>query len=416
MSLKEICNPARCTGCGACVQACNHNALSLQPDTEGFLRPAIDQERCVMCKKCVNDCPVNKCVVKRNPLKIFSGWSNHEETRLTSSSGGAFVEIAQLILAKKGVVFGVAMDDRLEARHVFIEAKEELPQLQGSKYVQSIVGDAYREARSFLQEGRQVLFSGTPCQIAGLYNFLHKDYANLYTVDLICHGVPSPRVFHDYKLYIEGLIKEPVKEVKFRCKKSSWIFFNMGINPHVEKNGSTSYAYIGNYYADPYIRVFLRDNILRPCCYQCPYTSVERVSDFTIADWWGYKATSAVDKDFDRKGVSLLMCNTYKALALSHNLDMCLKERMLEEAKRTNASLSNPFPMPAARNQFWEDYRTKTFADMVKKWMQPDKIPYSLYVKIYHRNRPLLYYLVLCYEKILRKMRLGKLILMKQAK
>lgn len=414
--MDKICDYKDCTGCMACYNACTKNAIKMQPNEEGFLHPEINARRCIDCGVCSKVCPINKPPAMYKPLKIFSGWSNNEETRLISSSGGAFTEISKLILAQKGVVFGVAMDENIEARHIFIENEHDLYRLQGSKYVQSIIGNTYKEVKLFLQEGKTVLFSGTPCQIAGLYNFLRKDYENLYTVDLICHGVPSPKVFADYKDYISESIKEPVKDIKFRCKKSSWIFYNMGINSHVEKNKSTKYSYIGHYYADPYIRAFLRDNILRPNCYQCRYTSLQRISDFTIADWWGYKATTNDDKDFDRKGVSLIMCNTNKAVSLSSHLNMNLRNRNLEEALRTNQSLKKPFPMPITRSEFWKDYQAKTFGEMVTKWMYPERIPYSLYLKIYHRNQKLLQYMFSLCEKVLRKIGLGKLIIVKQAK
>ena len=416
MGIENICNLQNCTGCAACKQICTHEAISMQLDEEGFLRPLINQDRCVECRICIKICPVNTQTIKHEPIKVFSGWSNNEETRLTSSSGGAFVEIAKLILAQNGVVFGVSMDSNMLAHHIFIESEKEIYKLQGSKYIQSIIGNAYKDAKQFLQEGRKVLFSGTPCQIAGLRNFLHKDYENLYTVDLICHGVPSPKVFKDYIHYIENAINEPVKEVKFRCKKSSWIFFNMGINPHVEKNGSTKYSYIGNYYSDPYIRAFLRDNILRPNCYQCQYTSLKRVGDFTIGDWWGYKATTEKDKDFDRKGVSLLFCNTEKAVAVSLRLNMYLKERTKKEALHTNLPLKKPFPMPKTRNEFWNEYRTKPFIDMVKCWMVPERITFSKYCRIYHRNNTLLYHFFSLYERIVKKIGLNKFVIYKYAK
>lgn len=416
MGIRNICDLQNCTGCAACTQVCKHGAISMQLDEEGFLRPLISQDLCVECGICVKTCPVNTQTMKYEPIKIFSGWSNDETTRLTSSSGGAFVEIAKIILAQKGVVFGVAMDCNMLARHIFIESEKDICKLQGSKYIQSIIGDAYKETKHFLQEGRKVLFSGTPCQVAGLRNFLHKDYENLYTVDLVCHGVPSPKVFKDYTHYIETVIKEPIKEIKFRCKKSSWIFFNMGVNPHVEKNGFTKYSYIGNYYSDPFIRAFLRDNILRPNCYQCQYTSLERVSDFTIGDWWGYKATTEKDKDFDRKGVSLILCNTEKAVAVSLHLNMYLSEQTKEEVLHTNLSLKRPFPMPETRDEFWREYRTKSFVDIVKRWMAPDKITLSRYSRIYHRNNVLLYRFFSLYERAVKKMGLNKFIIYRYAK
>lgn len=334
---------------------------------------------------------------------------------MDSSSGGAFTEIAKLILAKDGVVFGVAMDERQQARHIYIERESELFKLRGSKYVQSIINDSYKKAKHFLQSGREVLFSGTPCQIAGLYNYLRKKYDNLTTVDIICHGVPSPKVFDDYKSWIEKLIKEKITSIKFRCKKSSWIFFNIGINPNIEQD-NINYSYTGSYYADPYIRAFLRDNILRPNCYHCQYTSIDRVSDFTIADWWGYKGKTAYDKDFDRKGVSLIMCNTEKAVNMVKLLDMRLDERTPEEALRTNLSLKRPFPEPKTRNEFWKDYARMDFQSMVNKWMYPEKILLSTYIRIYHRERRLLYNIINLYERVVKRLKLEKLIIRVQAK
>ena len=391
-----------------CAQICAHHAIVLRPDKEGFLRPCIDVELCNECGLCQSKCPVNAIPsLSEVPLKVFSGWSNDERIRIDSSSGGAFTEIAKLIIRQGGVVFGAAMDENVEARHIVVDKERDLALLRGSKYVQSVIGDAYKEAKSLLLDGKTVLFSGTPCQIAGLRNFLHKDYENLYMVDLICHGVPSPRVFGDYKKYLEGIIRERVHEVKFRCKKYSWIFYNMGINPHVEENGDVRYSYIGKYYSDPYIRLFLQDNILRPNCYDCQYTSIRRVSDFTIADWWGYKAECEADKDFDRKGVSLLICNTEKAVELSAKLDMYLKERTVEEALRTNPSLRHPFAKPKARACFWKDYDVKTFEQMIGKWVQPEKILLSKWLR--YKNKKRLSHFALLLERILRKLRLNGL-------
>ena len=415
MAINKVCETEKCTGCGVCAQICQHSAISMQSDAEGFLHPVISNSKCVTCGMCQYSCPVNNLAIKRKPLKVYSGWSNDEYIRMDSSSGGAFTEIAKLILAKDGVVFGVAMDERQQARHIYIERESELFKLRGSKYVQSIINDSYKKAKHFLQSGREVLFSGTPCQIAGLYNYLRKKYDNLTTVDIICHGVPSPKVFDDYKSWIEKLIKEKITSIKFRCKKSSWIFFNIGINPNIEQD-NINYSYTGSYYADPYIRAFLRDNILRPNCYHCQYTSIDRVSDFTIADWWGYKGKTAYDKDFDRKGVSLIMCNTEKAVNMVKLLDMRLDERTPEEALRTNLSLKRPFPEPKTRNEFWKDYARMDFQSMVNKWMYPEKILLSTYIRIYHRERRLLYNIINLYERVVKRLKLEKLIIRVQAK
>ncbi len=418
MAIDHICKVELCSGCGMCVQLCKHSAIKMISDIEGFLRPVVEPALCVDCGLCQKRCPANSpAFVNRNePLKVFSGWSSDEEIRMASSSGGAFSEIAKYVISKNGVVFGVALDDKVQARHTYVEQEEDLCKLQGSKYVQSVIGSSYKEAEEFLRQGRLVLFSGTPCQIAGLYSYLHNDYENLLTIDLICHGVPSPLVFEDYKKWIEDKIHEKVSYVKFRCKKSSWIFYSMGINSHTEKNKITTYSYIGSYYADPYIRAFLRDNILRPSCYSCQYASTKRVADFTIADWWGYKATCPDDKDFERKGVSLLMCNSRKALEIVHELNMDLRERTLEEAIRTNRSLKQPFSLPPTRDRFWRDYERLTFPEMIDKWMYPERIALSTYIRIYFPDNKIVFRVVNLYERVMRKLRLSQLIVKIQAK
>lgn len=256
--------------------------------------------------------------------------------------------------------------------------------LSGSKYVQSRIGDSYTQAKAFLQQGRRVLFSGTPCQIAGLRNYLRKDYPNLITVDIICHGVPSPMLFEDYKAYMSQQMGGPLAEVKFRCKKSSWIFFNMRLTAHVEKNQPKEY--IGCYYEDPYMMGFLRDNFLRPCCYNCQYTSTSRVSDFTIADWWGYRKQSKEDKGFRYKGVSLLFAHTSKAEHLLTSIKMHLRERTLEEAMKTNRCLSRSYPLPKEREIFWQDYHKLPFPEMVHKYMHPERVGLDKYLLQHYLN------------------------------
>ena len=420
--LTQICEPNCCTGCGLCEQICNHSAIRLQADAEGFLRPLINFNACAECGLCRVRCPANAAFqpeATSNKLalfvpKIYSGWSNDEKIRKASSSGGAFTEIAKVVIHGGGVVFGVALDDNITAHHICVETLNDLKKLRGSKYVQSCIDSAYKQVKENLLFGRKVLFSGTPCQIAGLYSFLSKDYPNLITVDIICHGVPSPMVFEDYKNYVAEIIKKPVSSVNFRWKKSSWIFFNIGINPYIEKK-EIKYSYVGNYYSDPFIRAFLRDNILRPCCYNCKYTSFKRLGDFTIADWWGYKAVDKSDKGFEKKGVSLVMCNSRKAALIFKELKMTLRERTIEEAMATNLALSKPFARPETRDEFWSDYSKMPFREIVAKWMKPEKIKLSLYLKIYMKSKLLSKMIHLC-ERILHKMNLDDMIIYVTAK
>ena len=412
--MKEICNRTACTGCMACVNACSHNAIKVIADEEGFDRPCVDDKSCIECGLCQKVCPINNHPNSSEPIKVYSGWSTDETIRLSSSSGGAFTEISRPILEEGGVVFGCALDEKLQAVHIYVETMEDFAlKLRGSKYVQSRIGDSYRQAKDFLKKGRIVLFSGTPCQIAGLRNYLRKDYENLITVDLICHGVPSPMIFEDYKKYIAETHGMTISDVKFRCKKSSWIFYNMTVTGHVEKKASPSH-YIGKYYSDPYIRGFLRDYFLRPSCHQCHFTSIQRCSDFTIADWWGYRKDSKEDLDYERKGVSLILCNSQKAVELYRRMKMVWRERTIEEAMKTNLSLSRPFPAKDSRQDFWKDYYATVFPEIVAKYMSPEKLPLSTVIRMNcsdSKARNFLLKFVYKFEGIMRKIGLYKLIL-----
>lgn len=365
----EICDNKSCTGCMACVNVCTHNAISMQPDDEGFLRPEISQDLCRDCGLCSKICPVNLKVLKAKPLSVYSGWSKDDSVRMASSSGGAFTEIARPILERGGVVFGCALDSDLKAVHTYVESMEDLTKLRGSKYVQSYIGDSYRQAKKFLVEGREVLFSGTPCQIAGLKAYLRKDYNNLWTVDLICHGVPSPLMYEEYKSYIESKYNDKIKDIKFRSKKVSWSYYGMSIT---FRNNSRSYY--GNYFSDPYIRGFLRDYFLRPSCHQCQYTTEERVSDFTIADWWTYKKSNSDDKDFAHKGVSLILVNTSIADGLLLHSNMALTRQSIVDAHLTNKCLSVPSMMSQNREEFWAQYNSHGFSFLIKKYLNPQKL------------------------------------------
>lgn len=408
----SICVTKRCTGCYACYNICRHNAISMISDDKGFSYPIINHEICVGCGLCQTVCPAIN-IVKRNkePKGIYSGWSRDEETRLASASGGAFSELTKFFVDQlHGVVFGVAMNMNLEASHISIEDISELSKLQGSKYIQSNIDYSYRLVEQRLKEDRKVLFSGTPCQIAGLKNYLRKDYENLYTVDLVCHGVPSKRLFDDYVKHIERVLNRRVYDVKFRCKKNSWIYYNMALNSHFDKGSrQLHYDYEGFYYSDPFIRGFLRDNALRLSCYQCQYASISRVADFTLADWWGYKAVGKEDADFEKKGVSLILVNSEKAKVIMHKINMLLKERTLNEAMETNMSLKQPFPIPNTYVTFWNDYNKMPFDQMIKKWMSPDLLSPSSYI-IYKMKdsffRRILFRLAKKYENLSKKMNL----------
>lgn len=372
--MKEICVFSECTGCMACVQICAKNAIEIYTDDEGFKRPKINTKICVDCGMCINICPNNTFLQRFSPKLVYSGWSNSETVRVSSSSGGAFSEIARIVLDQNGIVFGCSLNEHFEACHISVDNMDELAEkLRGSKYVQSDIGDSFIKVKQYLESGRLVLFSGTPCQISGLRSYLRRDYVNLITVDLICHGVPSPKIFKDYLKYQENEFHDRIKSVNFRSKMVSWKYYGMLITFH-----STSRKHYGRYYDDPYIRGFLRDYFIRPSCHSCKFVGVKRVSDFTIADWWGYTPTSNIDKDYSQKGVSLILVNTEKAVSLVGTLNMSLKERSLTEAIKTNKCLKEPFKPNPSRANFWKDYDIYDFQSLIKKYMYPEKVSWNI--------------------------------------
>ncbi len=382
----EVCEKNKCSGCMACVNICNPKAISVIVDEEGFDSPIINQSLCVDCGLCVRICPLNKDqsnIQLFQPLSVYSGWSNNEEIRFNSSSGGAFTELAKEILKKDGIVFGAAFDKDFTFCHTYVSTEDELERLRGSKYVQSRILNTHTEVKTFLNQDKWVLFSGTPCQVAGLKSFLRKDYDKLLTIDLICHGVPSPKVFEDYKKYI--LEKEcftKFHKINFRDKrKSGWNFFCISITGNTKENQQKEY--VGEYYSDPFLRGFLRDYFLRSSCYECKFTSIKRPSDITIADWWGYKPFDKTEGDFEQKGVSLVFANTLKGEDVVSTANMKLRNRTISEALKTNLALKEPFAMPSARKEFWQDYNSIPFSEVVLKWMKKEQnLPYGIRLKI----------------------------------
>lgn len=368
----NLCKPIECTGCLACANICKHSALNVKQDTLGFYYPVIDAERCIECGLCQSVCSVLHPVKKEQPKIIYSGWSKDEMVRMNSSSGGAFTEIAMPILQDGGIVFGCMLDDNFKAVHSFIDQPADLYKLQRSKYVQSNIGSSYTDAQCFLKKGRKVLFSGTPCQIAGLLSFLKHPYDNLYTIDLICHGVPSPQLWEEYKRFVEQNNNFKIKEILFRQKTVSWIFFRTLIKG-LDNKGSIK-KYEGTYYKDPWLRIFLSDYYLRENCYNCQYCSILRVSDFTIADWWSYKEENKEDKGYKKKGVSLIFVNTDKGKSLDLKSSMLLRVRTLEDGLRTNKSLKCAWGKPSDYEKFRSLYPAHSFEEIYNSVIKGYKV------------------------------------------
>lgn len=358
----DIKNKADCSGCGACKGVCPVGAIELKQDSEDFLYPKVDTEKCVSCRLCLNRCPViSKAEVdeSREPV-AFAAKTRDIQTLLSSSSGGIFGELAKFVLNNGGVVFGAAYDEALCVKHTYIDTKVELRKLQGSKYVQSKVGNAYDDAKKFLDEGRMVLFTGTPCQIAGLYSFLNKPYENLITQDIICHGVPSPMVWKNYIKGREAISGSKVSQVDFRCKRLGWKKYSLRLGFENETE------YVMFHGEDLFFKCFLNNICLRPSCYSCAFKNKKRQSDITLADFWGIEN---VCRDFDSdNGASLVIVNSKKGLTLFENIfeKIIYQYVDFEQAIKNNTAMISSVSMNAKRNRFMEKVKESSIFEAEK--------------------------------------------------
>ncbi|MBD5493516.1 MAG: 4Fe-4S dicluster domain-containing protein [Lachnospiraceae bacterium] len=326
-----------CTGCGACFNKCKFDAINMWPDENGFLHPQIDDEKCVDCKMCLMSCPITNPVYKNNKEpKCYALWSDNE-TRKKSSSGGAFTVLAEAILDKGGIVCGAALkEDNVTVMHKFIEDKNELSLLQGSKYVQSDTLDTYVETEKLLKAGRMVLYSGCPCQIAGLNRFLGREYERLITIDLICHGVSSPRVLQKYIAEKEKKYGK-IRNLRFRTKeleeggwhRSHAMAFDSEKGRVVEERGKCDF-----------LTPFLKSLSIRGGCGSCKFAKLPRQGDITIGDFWGIsKYRADLDDDY---GTSVVLVNTEKGniyLQMTKIKCLCLEEVPLEWAVGENRNI-----------------------------------------------------------------------------
>ena len=351
-------NKEDCSGCGACSNICPQRCIAMKEDHEGFLYPDVEQDRCVGCRLCEQVCPsLNKPELHETPIG-YACINNNTDIRMESSSGGVFSLLADDILEKGGAVFGVAFSgDSVEVRHVCIEDKEKLSFLRGSKYVQSRIGDTYKEVERFLKRGRPVLFTGTPCQIAGLKSFLRQEYDLLYTQDLICHGAPSPLVWKRYLLE-KG---RSVQTVSFRDKREGWITFSVSLKYVDQTEESEPFS------NDLFMRGFLSDLYLRPSCYQCKWKGLRRCSDITLADFWGVE--EVIPELFDNKGTSLVLVHSEKGKRLLNSVQ---KNMIMQGVDFTSVIVYNTaavqsVPLTKQRKRFYRYFRQMTVARAVEK-------------------------------------------------
>lgn len=392
----QIENKQKCTGCSACVQTCPKQCISFEEDEQGFRYPCVNQELCIDCGLCEKVCPCINENEQIMPLDIYAAKNPDKEIRKKSSSGGFFTMLAESIIDEGGVVFGARFNKKYNVIHDYTETKDGIEAFRGSKYVQSIIGDTYKQARDFLKAGRKVLFSGTPCQIAGLRLFLRKDYENLYTVDFICHGVPSPGVFRWYLqeeinnyaarksskkiqscsspihsipkgdvLLPEGI---SIEGIRFRDKREGWKKFSFVLLlAEASADGKKNTVLLSsNVCENTFLKGFCSDLYLRPSCHTCPSRDFRSGSGITIADFWGQEY---MFPEFDNDtGVSSVIIKTEKGRYLLSLLkDPIIERKNIDQILLYNPSLVSSKPAPSQSRKFWNMPLNMTFEARVDK-------------------------------------------------
>lgn len=347
-----------CCGCEACVQVCPKGCIDFFRDNQGFLYPRVNKESCVNCALCEKVCPaINRTVPSQNaPSTLYAVKSNDDAIREQSSSGGFFSLIADFVLTKGGIVYGAAFDETLNVCHLRVDNIEDLSKLRGSKYVQSRVGQTFRECEDDLKDGKLVLFTGTPCQISALGHFLRKDYDNLIKAEVVCHGVPSPMIYQQYlkETVIKDAEDRTITKVNFRTKLGSWkkYFFTVKYKDHGEMS-----EYKECVTDSLYMKGFLSDLYIRPSCFECPAKNFTSGADFTIADFWGQEYTfSEFDDD---RGVSAVFANTEKAHDAFCQINAVVAEKPFADFIKYNPSLVKSPVQTYSYGKFWKLY-TKT--------------------------------------------------------
>ena len=331
---------SQCCGCTACVSACPKQCIRMAEDKEGFLYPQIDTTDCVDCGLCEKVCPVLHPVQAKERPAVFAAVNNNSEVRMQSSSGGIFTLLAEQTIQKGGVVFGACFDKEWNVVHRYTETLEGLSVFRGSKYVQSDMGTSFQDAKRFLDQGREVLFSGTPCQIVGLKNYLRKSYPILLTVEVACHGVPSPKV---WKSYLSG--KRNIHYINFRSKIQGWKNFRLEL---ISADGRVEGASLENNF---YMKAFFTNLSLRPSCYACATKIKNSQSDIVIADFWGIdQVQPEID---DNKGCSLVIVNKSEVLPLLYQLDCQLYPQSFDSAIKYNRAVVESVHQPANRKFFF---------------------------------------------------------------
>ena len=391
-----------CCGCDACSQVCPQRCIVMKEDECGFWYPRVDEAVCINCHLCERVCPIINQNESKKPLNVYAAKNKDERIRIQSSSGGIFTLIAEQVLREGGVVFGARFNEQWEVVHDYTERENELVLFRGSKYVQSKIGVAFEKAKFFLDNKRKVLFTGTPCQIAGLRKYLRKKYDNLLTVDFICHGVPSPLVwrkylqeiklqqYHEIKKYktfpISVCEKDIcIKNISFRSKLLGWKKFSFSLSFFISLRDGIFYEnkIIESLDENIFMRGFLTNLYLRPSCYSCQFKSGKSGSDITLGDFWGIdKILPTFDDD---KGVSLVLINREEIKSWFEEFCQDRKLEKYENALQENSSLlASVTPHRNMKYFYSKMYKGECLQKCISVSLEKKNIKYRLASILYH--------------------------------
>ncbi|KUO75658.1 MAG: hypothetical protein APF81_10065 [Desulfosporosinus sp. BRH_c37] len=384
-----------CCGCEACVSACTKQAIAMESDDYGFLYPTIDKELCIFCGICKKVCAFQNVFEGNEPKVCYVACNKNEKQLGISSSGGAFSAIATDFLENGGVVFGATLDKEsnnktdgereLVPKHIAIHELKDMVKLQGSKYVQSHIGDTYKEVKNYLLAGRRVLFSGTPCQIAGLKAFLHKKYEDLLTVDIICHGVPNADFFKTYLSLLEKEMGGKIIDFEFRDKTKGWKSMIGKATVKMKWGGVKTKTVYGD--ESSYYNLFLKGLILRESCYECKYACRNRPADITIGDYWGIEHEhSEILSDTKgpysvEKGISCIIVNTADGIKWiqKNRIRLHLVESTFEKIGHKNGNLYHPCTKPQTWKNLMDIYSKEGYIGVDKYFYK--KMGMQIYFK-----------------------------------
>ena len=356
----------KCTGCGACVQRCPKRCISWTQREFGFRYPQIDKDACVNCGQCEKVCPIDKALEVSAEQKAYAAVHKDDEVLAKSTSGGAFTAIADAVFAQGGIVYGAAMLDGMQVKHIRTSGKNDFEGLRSSKYLQSDTGTTYQMVEQDLKQGKVVLYSGTPCQIDGLKNYLGKDYENLYTADIVCHGVGSQAYFDKYMDFARERYGK-IKALRFRSKEYAGWSCGGGVVVVDSSDCLKKIPYrdFDNYYYS----YFLSGDIYRKSCYSCKYANTNRVGDFTLGDYWGVEALNLPLQT--ENGCSLLLVNNRHAMQLLDEIESLDRvETTVEQAAHCNKQLNAPSKLMDSRQNRIGEYESMSGQQIQKEYLK----------------------------------------------